>query len=117
MVLKHVKDLIQGKASLGKKRSPKWSNVRRKHLKRFPTCALCESTFKVEVHHIQPFHLKPELELDPDNLITLCENWSKGICCHLFLGHLGNYKNINPNVLEDAKIWNNKLKVSSKNSG
>lgn len=110
MVLKHVKDIIQGKSSLGKKRSSKWPTVRKKHLEKFPTCALCESTFKVEVHHIQPFNQNPELELDPNNLITLCENWSKGVCCHLFIGHLGNYKTANPNVVEDVKVWNGKLK-------
>jgi len=112
MLLKHVKDIIQGKTSLNKKRSPKWTTTRKRHLSKFPTCAVCGSDSKIEVHHIQPFNEKPELELDSNNLITLCENWSKGVCCHLFVGHLGNYKKINPSVIEDAKLWNSKLKIS-----
>lgn len=47
----------------------------------------------VEVHHKKPFHLHPEYELDPDNLITLCEGKEfSSLACHLVFGHLGNYK-------------------------
>jgi hypothetical protein len=113
MILKHVKDVIQGKTSLNKKRSSKWPNVRKKHLEKFPTCAVCSGTKKIEVHHIQPFNQKPELELNFNNLISLCEDKSYGVCCHLFVGHLGNYKNINPNVVNDSKVWNDKLKIKA----
>ena len=116
MILKHVKDVIQGKTSLRKKRSSKWPSVRKQHLEKFPTCAVCGGTKKIEVHHIQPFHKKPEFELDSNNLITLCESKSKGgLNCHLIFGHFSDYKNINPSVVEDAKIWNDKLKTSTKN--
>lgn len=109
MVIKNFKDVIQGKASLGHKRSNKWPTVRKNHLKDNPTCAVCGGTEKIEVHHIKPFHEYPELELDPDNLISLCESKSFGIVCHLFAGHLGSYKKTNPSVVEDAAYWNNKL--------
>ena len=115
MIFKHVKDIIQGKTSLRKKRSSKWPSVRKQHLEKFPTCAVCGATNKLEVHHIQPFHKNPEFELDSNNLITLCESKSKGVCCHLLFGHLGNYKNINSGIIEDVKIWNDKLKTSTKN--
>ena len=100
--IKRVKDVLQGKAPLNAKRSTHWPTVRKNFLKLNPSCAACGDTAKLEVHHKMPFHLDPSLELDPNNLITLCESDSYGIICHLYIGHLGNYKKFNPNVTEDA---------------
>jgi hypothetical protein len=109
--LEHTRDIAQGKIPVdGPQRSSKWATVRKEHLKNNPKCAVCEGTKQLNVHHIQPFHLHPNLELEPSNLITLCENASYGIICHILIGHLGNYKNINPNSVLDAKTWNTKLK-------
>lgn len=60
----------------GVKRSPKWPTVRRAHLKREPVCQLCGCTIKarLNVHHVVPFHLAPDMELLEDNLIT----WGTG---------------------------------------
>lgn len=104
-----LKELNEGKHPEGHKRSSKWNKVRKEHLKNNPTCALCGGTKKLNVHHIRPFHVHPELELEPSNLITLCEDKGEGIYCHLFFGHLGNYKSINVTVVEDIKIWREKL--------
>jgi len=109
MIIKKIKDVIEGKASIAHGRSSKWPSVRKKHLDVNPVCALCAGKDKLEVHHIKPFHEHPELELEPTNLITLCESYSYGICCHRTVGHLGNYKKINPHAEIDAKIWNEKL--------
>ena len=107
----HARDIAQGKIpSDGPQRSPKWAAVRSEHLKKNPKCAVCEGTKQLNVHHIKPFHLHPELELETSNLITLCESASYGIICHILIGHLGDYKNINPKSVKDAKIWNAKLK-------
>lgn len=100
--IKRVKDVIQGKAPLEAKRSNHWPTVRKHFIQANPTCAACGGTEKLEVHHKIPFHIKPELELEPSNLIALCESDSYGVICHLYIGHLGNYKNSNPNVVEDA---------------
>lgn len=100
--LKQVKDVFEGKAPKGHKRSSRWPAVRKHHLAQNPTCVVCGDVSKLEVHHIVPFHVQPELELEPTNLITMCESTSYGVVCHLYYGHLGNYKNINPNVVEDA---------------
>lgn len=81
-------------------RSPRWWNVREKHLRSEPWCRFCGGTLKLEVHHVKPFHLFPHLELDPTNLITLCE--AKGLNCHLMRGHLGNWHQWNPNIREQA---------------
>lgn len=109
MVLKNVKDVIQGKAPLGHKRSNHWPTVRKHHLQKNPTCAACGGTEVLEIHHIQPYHLCPELELDPNNLITLCESKSYGIVCHRAIGHLGDYKKINSAVVKDAAYWLKRL--------
>jgi 5-methylcytosine-specific restriction protein A len=101
--LKHVKDRVQGKAPKGKKRSIHWPDVRALHLKENPTCESCGGDSKIEVHHVVPFHLDPDLELDPKNLITLCERKKYGINCHLAIGHHGNYKRVNEQVREHAR--------------
>lgn len=109
MILKYIKDRIQGKAPAGAKRSSQWPKVRKEHLSKNPLCAVCGSTKKVEVHHMIPFHENPLLELEPSNLITLCEAKKKGINCHLLVGHLGNYRGSNPDVLTDSQSWSEKL--------
>lgn len=86
-------------------RSPKWSNTRKKHLENNPKCAACGSSKKLEVHHIKPVHLFPELELDPTNLITLCAD-----PCHIIFGHLMNFKSWNKEVIEDTSVYCNKVK-------
>jgi hypothetical protein len=94
-----------------KPRSSKWPTVRRKHLSEHPICAGCGRTedelpsdSKIEVHHIKPFHLFPELELDPTNLVTLCE--CPDCEDHLDDGHTYEGKSSwsinNPDVLETA---------------
>jgi 5-methylcytosine-specific restriction protein A len=104
-----LKDTLQGKVPLGKKRSAQWRNVRAAHLKAHPTCAVCGGTKTLEVHHIEPFHTNPTKELDPDNLITLCEAKRSGITCHQFVGHMGNYKWTNERVREDVEYIRGRL--------
>jgi hypothetical protein len=64
------------------------------------------------VHHRLPFHERPDLELSPDNLMTLCEAGKYGINCHLLVGHLGNWRRWNPFADQDALLWRIKLTVS-----
>src|SRR3990167_2204595 len=93
----------------GAARSSDWSKVRKEHLRLHPRCAVCLGIAKREVHHKKMFYTNPELELSPENLITLCESKKNGVTCHQFFGHLGNYKSINPEVKEDALIWRRKI--------
>ena len=106
-----IKDRIQGKAKKGEKRSPLWLEVRNDFVSKHSKCAVCESEKKLEVHHIIPFHLAPDLELDHSNLITLCRRKKYGIHCHLLIGHLGNYRRVNTNCPLDAMTWNYKIKA------
>jgi len=109
MLIRNLKDSLQGKAKIGNLRSKKWPTVRKNHLKNNPVCAACGGSKKLEVHHIIPFQENPNLELDQNNLITLCESKSFGVVCHLHYGHLGDYKRVNPDVVQDSCIWRKKL--------
>jgi 5-methylcytosine-specific restriction protein A len=104
-IIKHLIDVVQGKHPLDAKRSGRWPAVRKRHLESSPCCAVCGGTEKLEVHHIVPFHLHPDLELSPGNLVTLCEANKGGVNCHLHYGHLGNYKSFNADVCSDAMQW------------
>jgi 5-methylcytosine-specific restriction endonuclease McrA len=108
MLIKHIKDVVKGKARLFSKRSSKWPALRKSFLETNSSCAACGCTKHLEVHHIEPFHENPFLELDPNNLITLCDKPGKDNC-HLEVGHLGSFKSKNPNVRTDAE---EKLKKS-----
>ena len=77
-------------------RSTHWPIARATHLAAQPVCQWCGGTTGLEVHHILPFHLHPELELDQANLITLCESHTE---CHLIHGHRGNWRSIEPNIV------------------
>lgn len=87
-----------------KRRSPKWAAKRRAHLQLNPACALCGCVIRkrLNVHHIEPFHLRPDLELVDENLLTLCEKSDaplvRGLNCHEWVGHSGNWSAINPRV-------------------
>jgi hypothetical protein len=93
--------------ALSAPRSPKWRRLRNEHLKQHPECAVCGRTKNIVPHHIVPVHKDLTKELDPCNLITLCEG--ETFNCHLFFGHLGNWTKNNPTVVEDAIAWRNKL--------
>lgn len=88
-------------------RSPRWPAVRAEHLAKFPTCAACGTREHLEVHHKQPFHLHPDLELEPTNLITLCESPSHN--CHEIFGHLLDWKSFNRMVEMDAAVYLRKV--------
>ena len=105
-------DRATGKAPAGARRSAQWPHVRDVHLITHNRCACCGGTAKLRVHHIEPFHACPDKELDPNNLITLCEAKRYGVNCHLLIGHLGNWRKFNPLARMDAARW--KLKLSGR---
>src|SRR5271155_3275861 len=81
------------------KRSSHWPTVEKHFREAHPTCEACGSKNRLNVHHCKPFHLDPEMELDPTNRITLCMDTKE---CHLHIGHGGSFKQYNPNVRKDA---------------
>lgn len=94
-------------SSLEAPRSRLWRLVREKHLECNPECAVCGRKKNLVPHHVVPVHIDPSRELDPENLITLCEGPSFN--CHLFFGHLRDWRRFNPDVREDATAWSKKI--------
>lgn len=97
-IVSTVKDVLRGKPLAV--RSSKWHTVRAHHVAQHPICAACGRSKSLEVHHIMPYHLDKSLELEPSNLLTLCE--SPDTKCHLEIGHLGSWKKFNPDVVTQA---------------
>ncbi len=89
-------------------RSGHWPVVRAAYLVKQPVCEACGSSKGLQVHHRRPFHLHPELELDPTNLITLCG--PEGHNCHLRIGHGFDYHSYNPHVAEDAALQRERIR-------
>jgi len=106
-IIKILQDRIVGKAPKGAKRSSKWNKIRKEVLKEYPECQICGSKESLEVHHKIPFHLAPDLELEKDNLITLCDKNNRG--CHFVFGHLCSWSSFNHDIELDAKIWYYKI--------
>lgn len=93
-------------------RSPKWGTVRKQFLiENDNICACCGKTKNLNVHHIIPVHINPDLELEKSNLIILCEN--RTLNCHLVFGHLLLWAVYNPHVIEDVKLFNERIKNRS----
>lgn len=85
------------------RRSPKWPKTRKQHflIPGQEVCCICGYAFNLNVHHILPFHLFPELELLQANLITLGEKCPSGNH-HFLFGHFLNWKKFNPGIVAVA---------------
>lgn len=97
----------------GSPRSPKWPTIRAIKIADAGCCAACGGKKKLIAHHIQPFHVKPELELDLNNLIVLCEDGPADCNCHFIWGHLGlTWKDWNPDVELDTLRYSIKRQMA-----
>jgi hypothetical protein len=99
IIVEHGVDMINRIKFAFQGRSPKWAGVRAEYIKANPNCFACSTSEKLEVHHIRPFHTTPELELNADNLVTLCR------ACHLVIGHLKDFDLENPQVIEWCNMF------------
>jgi 5-methylcytosine-specific restriction endonuclease McrA len=106
--IREICDRIQGKAPKGAKRSSKWRSTRKRFMARADGCSICSRKRRIEAHHVIPFHLAPDLELEFSNLIALCRR------CHLFVGHLGAWQRINLVVESDAAHWRAKMREGAR---
>lgn len=105
-------EILRGKLLLSTyTRNPDWPKLRRKFLKLNPACAVCGATKRLTAHHIKPYQWYPELEMEHDNLITLCEGPGNH---HLTFGHYMQWASYNENVVEDAAEWNKRIKSRPK---
>lgn len=92
----------------GRKRSPKWSALSSKVIaKAGGICAACGRVHQPNAHHIKPFNVFPELELEESNIIVLGEGGT--INCHLWIGHNGRWDTYNPDVVEDCRQFREML--------
>jgi len=98
-----LKSLFNGR-TFGAARSPEWSEFRNAHIKE--KCEYCGKGFFLELHHIKPFNLFPELELDSENVITLCR------LHHFHLGHFFNWRKYNPFISQWISDKNQHEKTS-----
>lgn len=109
----------------GIRRSPHWPTVEKHFLAANPRCIACNDeqhaariaqnpllpTRGLQVHHAaMPFHFcillgRPDLELDPRNLVVLCED-EKGVkTCdhHISVGHALDFQSYMPDAAAAAK--------------
>lgn len=91
--------------AVGVKEWSNWQSLRKEVIRCYPECSMCETNKDLEVHHIQPKHIKPNLTLSWDNLIVLCKD------CHLHLGHGNNFKNYNANIVEISEYSRKNRKI------
>lgn len=102
-IIAHAREVVRGvlrEAHKHASRSSHWPVVRREHLATHGVCAACGGVRLLQVHHIEPFHEDPALELVESNLLTLC-TWR---LCHIEIGHGGGYSFFNPKVLEHTRL-------------
>ena len=85
-------------------RSSKWSKVRKEFVKLYPTCSVCGKKKGLEVHHEIPFHVRPDLELDTNNLVTMCRRH------HFAIGHLEYWKAYNGKLIETILYFKDKMR-------
>lgn len=97
----HEPDCVHERPVLGE-RSPRWPGVRDAFRAAHPDCAVCGSR-AVDIHHVVPFHVRPDLELEPENLLSLCPEH------HLLFGHLMAWRSWNPGAKRDANYWRAKI--------
>jgi 5-methylcytosine-specific restriction enzyme A len=115
----HSKPIVDNGAKAahahGVKRSPLWPDVEKRHRELQPNCVCCAAgtnmTTPVQVHHIIPFHFvvllkRPELELDPRNLMTLCEaeRHKQAPNHHLLIGHFEDWQSFNQTAEADSQV-------------
>jgi len=61
-------------------KSSKWQSMRQQIISRDGgVCSICGFDTSLNVHHIKSHYYFPDLALDPDNLITLCQKHHKEI--------------------------------------
>lgn len=96
-------------------RSGKWEALKDEYLREHPACIVCGNATRSQLtaHHRIPFHVEPSLELDKNNLLTMCRD-DYGYRCHLIFGHCGSYVLWNSKVDAMAKAWQDERLAAKK---
>jgi len=85
-----------GDKLFGAQRNPKWRNLRNQFIKVHPKCEVCGKKGKI-VHHILPVHKFPALELEEENLISVCRE------CHFSFCHFFSWWSYNKDIKNDIE--------------
>lgn len=88
-------------------RSGKWPALRDKWLKEHPTCCISGLKMDLEVHHVKPVHLFPDLELEWSNLRTASRPY------HFLCGHYCNWSDWNKDFDQHAAEWLDRIRSRS----
>lgn len=100
-------DDLPGMAMHASARSGEWPRVRAEFLRTHPVCAVCGATKDLEVHHVIPFHKRPDLELAKENLIVVCRGKRND---HFYQAHSADWRAANPHIAEDAALMRKRIK-------
>lgn len=84
----------------GQQRSSNWPAFLREHL-RGKVCCVCGATDGLTLHHVVPVSVDASRELDPTNVVPICDD-SSTKRCHIMIGHLGDWRRWNPDVRQHA---------------
>lgn len=100
-------------------RSPHWRSFEKDLIEKQPYCSFCGEeapSTQLVGHHIVPFHLNKDLELDPNNILIVGETCTTGHH-HLLLCHFGNFRKWNPDARKLSEIFlsNRKQSISTFN--
>lgn len=88
----------------GAMRDGRWPALAKAHLQREPWCIACGRVDACVPHHVVPVHAAPQMELEPDNLVTLCP------VCHLLIGHGRDWRAWNPHVRADCALIRDRVR-------
>mgnify|MGYP002135719098 CR=1 FL=1 len=80
-------------------RSSKWPKVRDAHLAANPRCVACGQQADT-VHHLRPVAVAPAMELDANNLASVCDD------CHFCIGHICNWQLWNDLFWQSVQVLN-----------
>ena len=80
------------------RRSSHWPTFLHAFLKAHPLC-LATGLPAETGHHVVPFHERPELELDPNNIVPV------RVAPHFVIAHLGDWRKTNPRVREHLAAY------------
>jgi len=84
----------------GVQRSPKWAAFEKRFV-RGKACVCCGAKGPLTGHHVIPYHVRPDLELDEANIRPVCT----GVDCHLVIGHLKDFRLWNEDFDADAAAF------------
>jgi 5-methylcytosine-specific restriction protein A len=112
MCMFHIIDgepvLVEDRLIGGPPRNPHWRSFCKECVVAHPYCAACGSTKFLVGHHKKPFHLYPDLEMSPENILILCQG---DVCnCHFVFGHNFSWLAYSETAEEDAARMLDRIK-------